>query len=99
MKIRDDNGIHRGIPPQARPVKASQPDSRTQTSSAGDAAGDRVELSDRARALHVAKEALSRLPEVRQDRVEAIRRTVKAGAYQVPGEKIAERMLGEGLFG
>lgn len=99
MKIRDDNGILRGIPPHPQPVQPNRPDPKVQTPSVGKPSEDRVELSDRARALHVAKEALSRLPEVRRDRVEALRHAVKAGVYQVPGEKIAERMLSEGLFG
>jgi negative regulator of flagellin synthesis FlgM len=60
---------------------------------------DRVELSDRARALQVAQEALAKLPEIRQDRVEPLKKMVKAGAYRVPGEAVAERLLGDGIFG
>jgi anti-sigma28 factor (negative regulator of flagellin synthesis) len=32
------------------------------------------------------------------DRVEPLKRMIKDGTYHVPGEKIAERLLGEGLF-
>jgi negative regulator of flagellin synthesis FlgM len=48
--------------------------------------------------LLVAKKALSQSPEVRQEKVEALKQMVRAGTYQVPGEKVAERMLGDGLF-
>jgi negative regulator of flagellin synthesis FlgM len=57
-----------------------------------------VELSDRARALQVANESLNNLQLIRKDRVESLKQSIKNGSYQVPGEKIAERMLGEGLF-
>ncbi len=98
MKIRDDDGMPRGIQPQPRPIEAGRLDSKPQASTSGKPVADRVELSDRARSLHLAQEALSRLPEIRQDRVEALRQMVKAGTYHVPSDKIADRMLGEGLF-
>lgn len=99
MKIQNDKGIPGGIPPQPRPVQGSQLDRPVQASPGQRPTADRVELSDRARALHAAREALSQLPQIRQDRVEALKRLVVAGTYGVPGEKVAERMLAEGLFG
>jgi negative regulator of flagellin synthesis FlgM len=99
VKIRDDSGLPQGIHPRLRGVQPSRPDPAAAGPSAGKPSGDRVELSDQARALHAAKEALSQLPEVRQDLVKDLRERVKAGTYAVPADKIAERMLGEGLFG
>jgi flagellar biosynthesis anti-sigma factor FlgM len=98
VKIRDDNGILRGGAADTRAIQASQADPARRNAPAGKASADRVELSDQARALFVAKEALSALPDVRRDRVELLRQAVKAGAYHVPAEKIAERMLADGLF-
>ena len=98
MKIRDDNGTLQSNPAQARAIQASQADPRKKNLSTAKVTGDRVELSDQARALYAANEALSALPEIRQDRVEPIKALVKSGAYRVPGEKIAQRMLAEGLF-
>jgi negative regulator of flagellin synthesis FlgM len=60
--------------------------------------GDRIELSDRARALLVASDAIAKLPDIRVDKVESFKQLVKEGKYHVSGEKIAERLLGEGLF-
>lgn len=98
MKIRDDNGVPRGLAPHMRPVRESQLHPKLQTHSPARAKGDRVELSDRARSLYAAKEALSRLPEIRQDRVESLKKAIQAGTYRVSGEQLAERMLREGIF-
>lgn len=98
MKIRDDNGMPRSVPPRPRSVQGPQADPKSTPSPTAGSVGDRVELSDRARKLQVAREALSQLPEVRQEKVQALKQLVKSGAYEVPGEKVAERMLGEGLF-
>lgn len=57
-----------------------------------------MEVSEKARALRAAHEALSQLPAVRTEKVESLKQSIKAGAYQVPAEKVAERMLGDGLF-
>jgi negative regulator of flagellin synthesis FlgM len=60
--------------------------------------GDRVELSDKARALLVASDAIGQLPQIRADKVESLKQSIKDGSYHVPGDKIAERILGEGVF-
>jgi negative regulator of flagellin synthesis FlgM len=98
VKIHDDSGMPRSIPNHARPVQGSRPDPNSDSQTIRRAGQDRVELSDRARALLVAKEALSQTPPVRAEKVEALKQMVRDGAYQVPAEKVAARMLGEGLF-
>ena len=98
MKIQQDDGISRGLPHNAPPVQGGKVDAHAQTSQAKQAAGDRVELSDRARALQVASTTLKQHPESQVDKVEQLKGFIKEGTYHVPGEKIAERLLGEGLF-
>ena len=98
VKIHDDGGMPRGIPNHARPVQGSRPDPNSDSQAIKRPTEDRVEVSDRARALLVAKEALSQASPVRAEKVEALKNLVQAGAYRVPGEKVAARMLGEGLF-
>ena len=98
VKIRDDNGLPRGVTPQTRQVRASQDERRVTSPAVQRPTEDRVELSDRARALQVAQGALSQIPEVRTERVEAVKSLVQSGRYQVPSQVLAERMLGEGLF-
>jgi negative regulator of flagellin synthesis FlgM len=98
VKIWNDDGISRGTPPKPKPVKEAKLDPGSQAPSPVKSGGDRVEVSDRARALLVASDSLGKTPEIRQDRVESLKHLVKDGKYQVRGEKVAERMLGEGLF-
>jgi flagellar biosynthesis anti-sigma factor FlgM len=99
VRIRDDNGMQRGVPIHPRPVKGSGLETAGHTNSAEKTPGDRVELSDRARALQVAKEALAKLPDVRVEEVERLKQMVRADAYKVPAAEVAGRMLGEGIFG
>ena len=57
---------------------------------------DRVVLSERAQEVQLAREALAKLPPVRQEQVDALRRAVQDGVYEVDGEELAEDMLKEG---
>ena len=98
MKIRDDNGVARNVTSQARSVRASHPEKHAGSPSAQQPAADRVEVSDRARALLVAQGALAQAPEIRTERVEAVKNLIQHGRYQVPSGALAERILGEGLF-
>ncbi len=58
------------------------------------ASGGAVHLSDGLRALQRAAEVVKQAPDVRADRVEALRRQIEAGQYAVSSEEIAAKMLG-----
>jgi flagellar biosynthesis anti-sigma factor FlgM len=98
VKIRNDDGASRGLAQTPQPVQAGKLDPNAKTGPSGKIGGDRVELSDRARALLVASDSLQNTPQIRTDKVESLKHNIKDGTYHVPGEKIAERLLGEGLF-
>ncbi len=98
MKIHNDDGISRGLPHNAQPVQSGKLDNQSKTGHARGAGEDRVELSDRARAMQVASSALDKVPEARTEKIEQLKGLIKDGKYDVPGEKIAERMLADGLF-
>jgi negative regulator of flagellin synthesis FlgM len=98
VKIRNEDGVSRGLPQASQSIQGGRLDPNVRPSSAKSQGGDRVELSDRARALLVASDAMEKLPAVRVDKVESLKQLIKDGKYHVPGEKIAERLLGEGLF-
>ncbi len=55
---------------------------------------DRVIVSDQAREVRKVKEAVQKLPEVRQDRVEQLKKEVAEGTYRPKAEEIAEKLLG-----
>jgi negative regulator of flagellin synthesis FlgM len=62
------------------------------------AAGDSVSLSPRVRELQAARETLASLPEIREEKVAAIRAQIEAGTYAVDSEKVAGKMIAEALL-
>lgn len=62
---------------------------------AGQADGDKVELSSRAKQVQAARKLASSFPEVREDEVARIRNQLETGTYQVDAGKIAAAMLKE----
>ena len=98
MKVRNDDGVSLGMSKTSKPIQAGKVESGSQATSPRPTTEDRVELSDRARALHVANDSLKTSESIRADKVEYLKQTLNNGTYHVPGVKIAERMLGEGLF-
>ena len=56
-----------------------------------------VNLSSAARDAQLAKKAISALPEVREDRVRALKAQVENGTYHVSGEKIADLIIRRAL--
>jgi negative regulator of flagellin synthesis FlgM len=60
--------------------------------------GDSVSLSLKARRLQAARETLAAMPEIREEKVAAIRAQIEAGTYKIDGEKIADKMIAEALL-
>jgi len=54
-------------------------------------------LSDSARALAAAREAVQRAMDVREERVADIRKRVSGGTYMVPAQVLARKMLELGI--
>lgn len=55
---------------------------------------DRVSLSNASRDLQAAEDAVAAVPDVRQDKVDAIKEAVESGNYEINPGKIADKMLG-----
>ncbi|MEL7608382.1 MAG: flagellar biosynthesis anti-sigma factor FlgM [Bacillota bacterium] len=59
---------------------------------------DKVELTDQAKTfsatLKAAKEMIGTRDASEQSRIESIRRQINAGTYSIPGDKVAEKILG-----
>ncbi len=58
---------------------------------------DSLTLSQRGQEVQKAKQALANAPEVRPEKVAALRRMVAQGTYHPPGRQVAEKMLGRSL--
>jgi negative regulator of flagellin synthesis FlgM len=55
---------------------------------------DRLEISDRARTLSKARQALDETPDVRSEKVEGLKESIRQGNYQVPYNDLATKMVG-----
>lgn len=58
---------------------------------------DTVSLSDRAQELKAAMKAVQQAPDVREDRVAALRQQIADGSYGVPSDVLARDILRGGL--
>lgn len=105
MKIKSDAPIP--TPPPAagqaertsKAKKALKAYAKSATAPTAPTSTDRVEVSDKGRAMQVAAAALKRIPKIRADKVAALKARINDGTYQVSGEDIAERMLADDLLG
>lgn len=98
MKI-ENHGNNAKIQPQPHHIQdaaeRSQPKESTPTR---DAPADRVELSETAKTLQQARTLLAASPEVRTEKVEELKGAIRRGVYDVKGQEVAAKMVGQGLF-
>ena len=59
---------------------------------------ERVDLSATAKDIRQIRQILDRIPEVREDRVQELKRQIDNGTYAVRPDKIAEKLVGESLI-
>jgi negative regulator of flagellin synthesis FlgM len=60
--------------------------------------GDRISISSQTQDINLAKGVIDNLPEVRDDVVQEIKKSVDNGTYQVNLDKLAEKMLTESIL-
>lgn len=58
---------------------------------------EKVDLSTKARDIQQIKTQLADTPDIREDKVRALRAEIEQGTYRVGGDQIAEKMVGESL--
>ncbi len=56
---------------------------------------DQVHLSGKAKELDELKQIIQQMPEIRTDKVEALKKAIQEGSYQVDSLKVAGKMLEE----
>ena len=96
MEIK--NSLTRGVDPytQTRVDTAVEKDGRKEAAQAGrQPAGDRISLSPEAMLRTAAHSAATQAPDVRQEKVDAIKERIAAGEYSVDSKKIAEKLLAD----
>ena len=92
MRINSDFGVPQEQPADRVGGAGSAPASRTSQAVGGDT-GDQASLSHDALQLSNLSNAIAGIPEVRQDRVAAVRQALQSGTYAVTNQQIAESML------
>ncbi len=75
--------------------KIDAPENKPQTMSAK---SDTVVISDAARRIQDARRQLDEIPDVREDKVAQLRNQIQNGSYEIDAEKIAGKMIKEGLL-
>ena len=82
-QIKTDNKIQ----------KSSNVDFEKPVSRSTSVGGDRVELSSGSREVMKMQEILQETPEIRQDKVDDLKRQIEEGTYQVDSHKVADKMM------
>jgi negative regulator of flagellin synthesis FlgM len=59
---------------------------------------DTVVISDAAKRVHEARRQLDDIPDVREEKVAQLRSQIQNGTYKIDADKIAGKMIKEGLF-
>lgn len=54
---------------------------------------DELKFSEKAKDFQIAMEKLKEIPDIRTDKVERLKKQVKAGTYNIEGRKIAEKIF------
>jgi negative regulator of flagellin synthesis FlgM len=80
------------LPDNLQPEKVTRPGTPTQQSNAVavNTAQDQAQFSVDGQTLQQLKAALSQVPEVRQERVDALRQAVSSGNYQVSDQQLSD---------
>ncbi len=79
-------------------VDASQKPEHAPKKDGDHSASDRLELSVRSREISHLEELVRSAPDIREARVEEVRREIERGTYNVKAEKIAEKIIGGNLL-
>ena len=79
-------------------LETSQPSGRAGKSGGDQPDSDRLELSVRSREISHLDELIRSTPDIREARVEQVRRELEGGTYNVKAEKIAEKIIGGNLL-
>jgi negative regulator of flagellin synthesis FlgM len=80
--------------------RINRPGRRSRAEGAGAPArapSDAVSLSDQAKTLAAARRAVDSAPDIRQDKVDAIKQAISDGTYSVSARELARKMIDAGI--
>ena len=97
MEINGNQGI--GIDAYVNQVqdknKVGSPDNKPEKTAVK---ADTVVLSDAAKRVQEARRQLDNIPDVREEKVSQLRSQIQNGTYEINADKIAGKMIKEGLL-
>lgn len=98
MKVTQDSSSHAAINQKTvESTKRAQESSSKETARLGEGQASRgpaeVEISDNARLMRTANEIAKGAPDIRQEKVAALKKAIQEGSYKVDSEKLAEKIL------
>ena len=97
MEIHGTNPLI-GLKKEVQRLDSSVQPERAQRAGSESADSDRLELSVRGLEISHLEEMIQSTPDVRESRVEQVRRDIESGTYNIKAEKIAERIIGGSLL-
>ena len=97
MKVSDIKDVNAQIIKQYQRSENNTPALDKQAGSASAKPIEKVDLSTMAKEIQKAKVEVSKLPDVREEKVQEIKAQVEKGTYNVSGEQIANKMVGESI--
>jgi len=59
---------------------------------------EKVDISDKAREIQQTTNAMNEIPDVREEKVQALKSQIDNGTYNVSGEELAKKLVGESLL-
>ena len=92
MKIENGSSLNRAQLENIRPTEQTRL-SAPPPPAAREGGKDKAEFSEQSLLMSKARGALEAMPQVRADRVEGLRQQIQTGAYQVPYDKLAGKLL------
>lgn len=81
---------------EATPTPKALPDSISTQNTRGQS-GASVEISERAQLMKQAMDIAKNTPDIRKDKIESLKKSIKEGTYQVENSLIADRLVDEHL--
>jgi negative regulator of flagellin synthesis FlgM len=97
MEINGTNPLI-GLNKNVQRLDSPQQSERTQATGGGTSDSDRLELSVRSREISHLEDLIRSTPDIREAKVEQVRKDIEGGTYNIKAEKIAEKIIGGNLL-
>ena len=97
MEINGTNPLI-GLNKNVQRLDSPQQPERAQATGGGHTDSDRLELSVRSRQISHLNELIQSTPDIREEKVEQVRKELESGTYNVKAEKIAEKIIGGNIL-